>query len=261
MSVKIKAKKHSKYRAPRVKYIYDPKDSKPFKVSRSKLDLFLRCARCFYLDRKLGIGQPPGYPFLLNQAVDELLKKEFNTYREQEMPHPLCIENDINAIPLKHEDIDDWRDPLHKGVQYLVPGTNLILQGGLDDVWINPKTNELIVVDYKATSKLEQVTLDADWQIGYKRQVEVYQWLLRKKGFAVSNIAYFVYCNGKKDLDRFDKQLIFDISVLSYDGDDSWVGEAVLNTYKCLQSETIPPFSESCDYCLYLKAAQKYSSE
>jgi hypothetical protein len=254
-----KSKKVSKYRAPRVKNIYDPKDSKLFKLSRSKLELFLRCVRCFYLDRKLGIGQPPGYPFSLNLAVDELLKKEFNTYREQQVPHPLCVENGIDAIPFKHDDMDNWRDSLHKGIQYVVPGTNLMLHGGLDDVWINPKTNELMVVDYKATSKPEKVTLDADWQIGFKRQAEIYQWLLRKNGFAVSNTAYFVYCNGKKDLDRFDKQLAFDVSVLAYHGDDSWVEEAVLNSYRCLQSEAIPAFSESCDYCLYLKAAQKHS--
>lgn len=52
---------------------------------------------------------------------------------------------------------------------------------------------ELIVVDYKATSKTTAVSLDADWQIAYKRQAEIYQWLLRKNDFSVSNIAYFVY--------------------------------------------------------------------
>ena len=45
----------------------------------------------------------------------------------------------------------------------------------------------LIVVDYKATSKNSEVNLDAEWQIGYKRQMEFYQYLLRNNGFKVSD--------------------------------------------------------------------------
>jgi hypothetical protein len=51
---------------------------KNWKLSRSKIDLFLECPRCFYLDNKLGLKRPPGYPFALNSAVDLLLKKEFD---------------------------------------------------------------------------------------------------------------------------------------------------------------------------------------
>jgi len=38
--------------------LYDPKSKEPFVISRSKIDLFLECPRCFYLDRKLGLGRP-----------------------------------------------------------------------------------------------------------------------------------------------------------------------------------------------------------
>jgi hypothetical protein len=44
-----------------------------------------------------------------------------------------------------------------------------------------------IVVAYKATSKKGEVSLDAHWQVSYKRQMEIYQWLLRKNGLPVSN--------------------------------------------------------------------------
>jgi hypothetical protein len=258
-----KSKSFSGYRGKRVRNLYDPLSTKPFKLSRSKLELFLRCPRCFYLDRRLGIGCPPGYPFSLNVAVDALLKKEFDRHREAQSMHPLCIENGIEAIPFKHDDIDKWRDSLHAGLQYVVPNTNLILQGGLDDVWQSPTTKELMIVDYKATSKTTEVSLDADWQIGYKRQAEVYQWLLRKElkdSFVISNAAYFVYCNGKTDADAFNKQLLFDVSVLPYEGDDSWVEGAIMQAYQCLQSNSTPAYSlnESCDYCTYLKAAHKH---
>lgn len=48
----------SNYRSQRTKNIYNHL-STAYKISRSKLDLFIRCPRCFYLDRRLGINQPP----------------------------------------------------------------------------------------------------------------------------------------------------------------------------------------------------------
>jgi hypothetical protein len=245
------------YKPQRTRNIYDPTSDKPYKISRSKLDLFLNCPRCFYIDRRLGVGQPPGYPFNLNSAVDALLKKEFDYYRQKQEPHPLLLEHGIEAIPYLHPQIEEWRDSLRRGIQFAVPNTNIVLTGGVDDVWINPKTQELIIVDYKATSKNGQVSLDADWQIGYKRQAEVYQWLFRQNGFKVSDTAYFVYCNGRTDLDRFDKKLEFDISLLPYTGNTDWVESAVKSAYACLNADEIPEHADNCDYCQYTLALLK----
>ena len=59
---------------------YNPAEERLFKLSRSKVESFVQCKRCFYLDRRLGVGQPPGFPFNLNSAVDNLLKNEFDHY-------------------------------------------------------------------------------------------------------------------------------------------------------------------------------------
>jgi len=56
--------------------------------------------------------------------------------------------------------------------------TGLTLFGAIDDLWADAGGLHY-VVDYKATSKGGEVGLDADWQGGYRRQVEFYQWLLR----------------------------------------------------------------------------------
>ncbi|MDO8743015.1 MAG: hypothetical protein Q7J30_00410, partial [Candidatus Azambacteria bacterium] len=77
------------YNPKRSRNIFDPAAKAPFKLSRSKIDNFLACPRCFYLDRRLGVGQPPGFPFNLNKAVDTLLKKEFDIHRAAGNPHPL----------------------------------------------------------------------------------------------------------------------------------------------------------------------------
>lgn len=244
------------YNPKRSRNLFDPKSKTPFRLSRSKIDLFLNCPRCFYLDRRLGVGQPPGYPFSLNSAVDRLLKKEFDLHRAQGTAHPLMKNYGIDAVPLDHPQMDEWRDALSGGVQCLHPETNLLITGGVDDVWVNSK-GEFIVVDYKATSKDGKVNLDADWQIGYKRQVEIYQWLFRKNDFKVSDTAYFVYCNGNADKEAFDAKLEFDISVLPYQGKTGWVDQTINELHQCLVSEDLPASGNDCDYCKYREAAQE----
>jgi hypothetical protein len=123
--------------------------------------------------------------------------------------------------------------------------------GAVDDLWIDLLTQEIIVVDYKATSKLNEVSLDADWQIGYKRQMEFYQWLLRKNGLNVASQGWFVYCNGIKDKSAFNERLDFTVSMLPYVGNDSWVEPTLVEIKKCLDSGLIPLATEDCEYCQY----------
>lgn len=242
------------YKGKRTRNLFDPAGDKPFKLSRSKVDLFLECARCFYLDRRLGVGRPPGFPFNLNSAVDHLLKKEFDVHRAAGTAHPLMKSYGLDAVPYQHPDLDEWRNSLRGGVQYLHAPTNFLLTGGVDDVWVNP-AGELIVVDYKATSKDSEVTLDAAWQDGYKRQMEFYQYLLRKNKFKVNQTGYFVYANGRRDAKAFDGKLEFDIKLIPYDGNDSWVEGAVVKAHECLVDQTVPPASSNCDYCRYREAS------
>lgn len=261
------AKKSTQYYNPqRIRNLYTNSSPQPYRLSRSQIENFINCARCFYMDRKCGVGRPSGYPFNLNIAVDNLLKKEFDFYRAKQEPHPYCIENNIDAIPFQHPQLETWRNSLHAGLEYQLPGTNILVTGGIDDVWKNPKTNELIVVDYKATSKKGDVNIDADWQDGYKRQMEIYQWLFRKNGFTVSDTAYFVYCNGKTDIENtnnsgkiFDNKLEFDTKLIPYQGNDSWVEQTVISAYHCLQSNNIPTeLTTTCHYCQYVNSINKH---
>lgn len=245
------------YKPRRTRNLYSQDDAKPFRLSRSKVDLFLECQRCFYLDRRLGIGRPPGYPFSLNSAVDALLKKEFDMHRSHKSVHPLVKDFGLDLVPFQHEHIEEWRDSLRRGITYHVPDTNILVTGGVDDVWVNPETDELTIVDYKATSKNGEVSLDADWQIGYKRQMEVYQWLFRKNGFKVSETGYFVYCNGKADGDAFNAMLEFDIKLLPYKGNDSWVEDTVRKAHYVLCNDATPEAGEDCDYCAYFNERLK----
>ncbi|MDE2215115.1 MAG: PD-(D/E)XK nuclease family protein [Candidatus Omnitrophica bacterium] len=244
----------SEYYNPNRKWnLYNPQSKEPFKLSRSKIDLFLKCPRCFYYDRKLGVGQPPSFPFTLNSAVDALLKKEFDSYRAKGQPHPLMVKVGIKAVPFKHPDLDKWRDSMREGIKYHHLGTNLLITGGIDDVWRTEK-GQLIIVDYKATAKSTEVSIDADWQIAYKKQMEVYQWLFKKNGFMVYPKGCFLYCNGDISKERFDSKLEFSIKLIPYKGDDSWVEPTIYEILKCLNSKILPKSGNDCDYCKYREA-------
>ena len=241
----------------RGKYLPEKEDF--YKLSRSKVDFFLNCNRCFYLDRRLGIGQPPGFPFNLNSAVDTLLKNEFDHYRSIQKSHPYIKNLGLNAVPFNHEEIDKWRNNF-SGVSYQHISLKLHLFGAIDDLWINLDTEELIVVDYKATSKNSEINLDSDWQIGYKRQMEFYQYLLRNNGFKVSDIGYFVYCNGIKENEKFDEKLNFDIHLLDYKGNGNWIEKTLEDIVDCLRSDEIPNYNFGCKFCDYNKKIKNISN-
>ena len=240
---------------------FDPASPEPFKVSRSKIDLFSECQRCAYLDMKLGVKRPSMPAFTLNNAVDELLKREFDIHRAAGSKHPLVEKYGLDAVPLQDERMDEWRDALRRGIQYHHVPTNILVRGGIDDVWVNP-AGEFIIVDYKATSKKIGPSTEDDLYDSYKRQLEIYQWLFRKNSFAVSPTVYFVYVNGKSDADAFDGKLEFDIELIPYTGSDTWVEPAIYDLKKMLVSDEIPEIGKAfgggpCDYCTYRENAGK----
>ena len=230
-----------------------------WKLSRSKIDLFLQCPRCFYIDNKLGVKRVPGYPFNINSAVDTLLKKEFDIHRAKDQQHPLQKEYGIDAKPAPHDELDEWRRNFG-GVKYLHEPTGLLVTGAIDDLWINSK-GEYMVVDYKATAGEKAITELSDEKEhhnGYKRQMEVYQWLLRQNGLKVSNTGYFVYCTGMQDRKAFDKRIDFDVNLIEYKGDDSWIEETLLKIKKCLKSTKIPKSNNECDWCAYWNSRKEF---
>ena len=230
-------------------------------LSRSKIDLFLQCQRCFYLDNKLGVARPPGFPFNLNSAVDALLKKELDVHRAEGTQHPLAVAYGLDAVPLAHAKMDEWRDALRNGVKYVHVKTGFTVRGGVDDIWVN-KNGELIVIDYKATSKDGRIeSLDEEWHKGYKRQLEIYQWLLRQNGFKVSDTGYWFYANATKDRKAFDGRLDFELTLVPYTGSTGWVDGTLMEIKSCLDEDRLPPATADCDYCQYREAVGKALSK
>jgi len=217
----------------------------------------------------MGVGRPSSFPLTLNNAVDELMKKEFDVHRTNASIHPIMDRYKIDAVPFNDPRMEEWRDALKRGISYHDKENNFILRGGVDDVWVNP-AGELIIVDYKATSSKNEVTLDDEWKITYKRQMEIYQWLFRQNGFTVSDTGYFVYVNALTDKKALDGKLEFEATVIPYHGSTEWIPEVISNIKKSLMDGEIPPQTKDCDYCSYIdsmravlreQAAKKISSK
>jgi CRISPR/Cas system-associated exonuclease Cas4 (RecB family) len=228
-----------------------------WRLSRSKIELFNECPRCFYLDNKLGTARPRGPAFTLNIAVDALLKKEFDIHRAGKTTHPLMEKYKIDAVPFDHVHMNTWRENF-EGIEYKDAATGFTISGAIDDLWMQPD-GKLIVVDYKATSKQGSVNTldDSSWKDSYARQMGVYQWLLRKNGFDVSDMGYFVYANAKGDEKAFDAKLEFELTVVPCEGDTSWIDDILPRIKSALDGDAIPPTGPACEFCPYREAAGK----
>lgn len=265
--------------------VYKPDHEAPYEVSRSRIEAFVNCPACFWLDRVKGVKFPGMPPFLLNTATDTLLKKDFDKFRELQKPHPFMERNGLShLVPFQHEDFHKWTLSLQLGFRTHHKKSDLIIGGGLDDVWHDPKTNELFIVDYKSTagkrtedlSKLEPITLDGRWKEGYKRQMDMYQWILREKtkedlqDYQVSNIGYFVYVNGDQHFEEGmlreqenKADMSFDVQLLTYEGNDSWVEDKIMELKECLNSPVCPEHTKTgngpkgqdpCEYYTFLES-------
>lgn len=228
-----------------------------WKLSRSKIDLFFECPRCFYLDNKLGTKRP-GFPsFNLNIAVDELFKKEFDVHRAAGTKHPIMEKYGIDAVPFSHTSLDSWRENF-EGIMYTEPELGFVICGAVDDIWKMPD-DQLIIVDYKSTCKDGTITelSDSPWDQQYKRQLGVYKWLLEQNGFTVDHTGYLVYANADKAIGAFDDRLIFETTLVSVELETEWLPNTLRDIKECLDSETLPKTGERCEYCPYREASGK----
>jgi hypothetical protein len=241
--------------------VYKPDHPEPYEVSRSQIQNFLNCPACFWMSRAKGIKFPGMPGFLLNTATDTLLKKDFDKYRELQQPHPFMERHGLgHLVPYKHEDFETWTKSLQLGLRTLHEPTNFLIGGGLDDVWHDPKTDEIFIVDYKSTAgrrnddltALQEISLVGAYKETYKRQMDMYQWIMRQNGFNVNKTGYFVYVNGdqhfedgmlEEDIDKANMK--FDVQLLSYEADDSWVNQAILDLKDCLHQKNCPEHAQS----------------
>jgi hypothetical protein len=172
------------------------------------------------------------------------------------------VEHSLNVSAFLHPELEVWRSNF-KGMRISFDD-GVEIFGAIDDVWQDRRTGELHIVDYKSTSKKGTPTLDGGFGDGYKRQMEIYQWLFRRAGFSVSATGFFLYVNGIKD-NRFYQESLkgvmhFDTTLIPYVGDDSWVEGVVRSAVAILSQDCLPERSSTCDNCRYFEERARIQS-
>ena len=243
--------------------IYKPNQNKKFKVSRGKFNDFLTCPRCFYMDRVLGLAAPGTPGWALNVTTDILLKKEFDVCREKQTSHRLFDENGLgHFVPFKHPDIDKWRDSLHHGLIANFGDTNIILTGGVDDIWQNTLNEKLVLVDYKSqanTKTLETENYLSDpYHQGYKVQMDFYVFLLQQMGFEVERTAYFLVCNADRNAGGFNGVMKFAEVLIPYEWNSEWIESKVTEMIDLMNQNKIPEANLSCKNCAYAEQYKRH---
>ena len=256
--------------------IYQPNQKDDFKISRSRFGEFKDCPRCFYLRLVKGL-QSPGIPqFKLNELTDTLLKKEFDECRKIQKPHRKLIEDGLEhivpydagitkIINSKKEEkewqiIDVWRESKNHGLKYKFKDTNIILQGGIDDVWLNTKTKELIVVDYKSQASPKEVSQDtyfdkSGYHGSYKTQLDFYAYLMKGMNleYGISNDSYLYVVNGLDVEEGFNAEIKFSETLIHHKIETDYLDHEIQNMIDTINSDKIPESNKSCKNCAYAR--------
>lgn len=246
----------AKGKRTRASSIYACNQTQDFKISRGKFSDFLTCPRCFYLDRVIGLDSPGTPGWTLNETTDLLLKKEFDVCREAQTPHRLFRQSGLDhLVPFQHPDLDKWRDSLHHGLMARFEESNIILSGGVDDVWQNRKNQKLIVVDYKSQANSRpldpEIYLSDPYHESYKIQMDFYSYLLGLMGYSVDETAYFLVCNADRGAKGFHGTMHFNEVLIPYQWDIGWIPKKVTEMIDVLNDRTPPAGNVSCKNCAY----------
>ena len=183
--------------------------------------------------------------FTINTTTDILLKRDADQVRGKSSLPIWDAHGLSHMIPFEHEDLENWANSMQYGLNdhyfnTVHEETNIKFGGGLDDVFLNTETGQIHIVDYKSeaqgTRSPERYTpvpssIDKPWKGGYKRQMDMYVWVARRKGFDVSDVGYFVYVdaqhkgrNGMLSQERPDRaNMEFAATIIPYKADPSWV--------------------------------------
>ena len=242
---------------------FDPDNPNPYELSRSRVENFLKCKACFWLEQIQKVKPPEMPSFTINTTTDILLKRDSDSVRGKSTL-PIWKEAGLgHMIPFDHEDLEKWTNSLQYGLNdsyfnTIHKETNIKLGGGIDDVYLNTQTDQIHLVDYKSQAQgtrspdkyeVKPSSIDDPWKIGYKRQMDMYVWIARQKGFNVSNTGYFVYVDAQhKDIEgMLDEKnpsiawLKFNAVIIPYEADPSWVEPTLFEIKDFLMNQSSMP--------------------
>lgn len=209
----------------------------PYKFSPSSLSLLKDCPRCFWLHFNKNIKRPESIFPSLPSGMDKVLKEHFDYFRKERKLPP---ELDLDGVQLFNDEelLKVWQNN-RKGIQWTDENGNL-LKGAVDILL--QKGKKLIVLDFKTRG----YPVKEDTHLHYKDQLDIYNFLLRKNGYATEDYSYLLFYHPQKvhpngDVD-FHKHLVkMDVSIKN--------AEKVFKEALAVLVGGIPEAAEECEFC------------
>lgn len=237
------------------KNLYVKNNLSPFKISRTKIDLFFDCKRCFYLDQRLGIKRPHGTPLIINNLIVKKFKTNIQKLRETKSVVPSSDNLLLNGfIPYLNENLSKWTDPF-KGISTQDKESNLKIFASLDDIWTN--NNKCFPVIIKSIARNEEDIEENIWH-GYTRQLSLLSFLLEKNKLEIGGFGIIVMINAS-DNTTYNDSLSLNFFLFKRDIDISWISQTFMNIKELLDSEKPPLISRRCKFCNYSENVGKFN--
>ena len=231
----------------------------PFKLSRTKIDLYFECKRCFYLDQKFGIRRPHGAPLVINNKIVEDFKSELDKCRLEKTIHPHLKKLNKNFIPIQHPMLYEWKNSF-KGTGFHHKDTNFYIYGIIDDIWLSESSKKNYSIIIKSTSKKDQLNFENIWP-GYWRQLSLYSFILSKNSLSMSKTGILIYINTPTNFNEIEDNQILRLNffekILNFD----WIDDTLQSIYSLLNNSETPESSKRCKYCNYYYNVKNITNE
>lgn len=158
---------------------------KTFRLSPSRLNLYLECPLCFWLSEQ-GIHRPKGPFSSLPGGIDRKLKVYFDGYRKEGKLPPELKGKVEGKLYDDMQKMDIWRNS-RKGLSWIDEEGNLLF-GAIDDCLFDGEN--FIAIDFKTYGGSE---IKADKIEFYQNQLDCYALLFEKNGLKHPGYSYLVF--------------------------------------------------------------------
>ncbi|SVD31871.1 uncharacterized protein METZ01_LOCUS384725, partial [marine metagenome] len=101
--------------AKRHRGAFDPQHPAPYELSRSRVENYIKCRACFWLEQIHRV-KPPDFPsFTINTTTDILLKRDADAVRGKGTL-PIWEARGLgHMIPFEHAHLDNWTNSMQYG--------------------------------------------------------------------------------------------------------------------------------------------------
>ncbi len=213
-----------------------------YKFSPSSLSLLKDCPRCFWLYFNKNISRPEAIHPSLKYGMDNVLKNHFDLSRKQgQLPLELQqLQKEVQFFP-DEKLLAAWQDH-RQGIQIRDVQGN-VLCGVLD--FVLQKGKKLIVLNLKTRG----FAIKKDTHLYYQDQLDLYNFLLQKNGFATEKYAYLLFYHPEKftsgRIDFQTKLVKIDVSVKN--------AETIFQRAVKVLNGVLPSSSGECQYCRWVE--------